>query len=251
MEWMKAVFSPTGTTEKVAAAIVEGAGAPVTRVDLSAPVAEQAVKENTLLLAAAPVYGGRIPAVALERLAALKGMGGPAVAVAVYGNRHYDDALLELKEALEKNGFRVVAAGAFVAEHSIVRSIAAGRPDADDRKAAREFGAAVAAKLALPADRQSSITVPGNPEYRAYSPSPAHPVGDDKCVKCGLCAAGCPVGAIPADAPAATRDTCINCMRCVAVCPKGARAMPAAVLEASRAKLSAIAAQPRKNEIYL
>lgn len=251
MEWIKAVFSPTGTTEKVAATIALGSGAAVSGVDLSAPVAEQAVAENTLLLAAAPVYGGRIPEVALERLAALKGMGGPAVAVAVYGNRHYDDALLELKEALEKGGFRVIAAGAFVAEHSIVRSIAAGRPDAGDRKAAREFGAAVAAKLALPADRQSSITVPGNPEYRAYSPSPAHPVGDETCVKCGLCAAKCPVGAIPAETPAATGEACINCMRCVALCPQKCRAMPAAALEASRAKLSAIAAEPRKNEIYL
>ena len=246
MEWMNAVFSPTGTTEKVAAAIAEGAGAPVVRVDLSAPVAEQSVTENTLLLAAAPVYGGRIPGTALERLAALKGNGGPAVAVAVYGNRHYDDALLELKDSLEQNGFRVIAAGAFVAEHSIVRSIAAGRPDADDLAEARAFGAAIATKGEL-----NGVSVPGNPEYKAYTPSPAHPVGDESCVTCGLCAAKCPVSAIPPEAPRTTGASCINCMRCVAICPQKCRAMPAAAVEASRAKLSVVAAQPRKNETYL
>ena len=110
--WISAVFSPTGGTAAVAKAVTGGIGQVV---DLSHPVPETPVPDNAVLLAAAPVFGGRIPAVALERLAALKGS-GPAVALAVYGNRAWEDALLELKDALTAGGFQVVAAAAFVAD---------------------------------------------------------------------------------------------------------------------------------------
>lgn len=90
----------------------------------------ETVGPDEILLAAVPVFGGRVPAAALERLSALKGSGQSAVAVAVYGNRAFDDALPELKDALEANGFHVAAAGAFAVEHSIARPIATGRHDA-------------------------------------------------------------------------------------------------------------------------
>ena len=147
LQLLNAYFSPTGTTYQVAQTIAEGFGCPVVEMDLSCPDCSGQLQDNTVLLAAAPVYGGRIPAVALERLARLQGNGQKAVAVVVYGNREFDDALLELKKALEQNGFRVVAAAAFIAEHSIVRSIAAGRPDEQDRAIARKFGSDVAEKL--------------------------------------------------------------------------------------------------------
>lgn len=129
---INAYFSPTGTTAKVSCAIAKGSGRPVRDVDLSTAVSHATVGHDEILLASVPVFGGRVPAVALERLSALKGTEQPAVAVTVYGNRAYDDALMELRDALESNGFQVIAAGAFVAEHSIVRSIATGRPDSHD-----------------------------------------------------------------------------------------------------------------------
>lgn len=226
-KWIIAHFSPTGTTYKVARAIAEGSECPIAEMDLSAADCSAELTHNSVLLAAIPVYGGRVPAVAIERLSKLQGNGQSAVAVAVYGNREFDDALLELKNAMESNGFRVMAAGAFIAEHSIVRSIAAGRPDADDLKIARQFGADIMKKLGNQAS-EDSFTVPGNNSYVAVKPSVFHPKADETCIQCGICAEKCPVGAIPLEDPAQTMESvCINCMRCIQVCPVKSRALPA------------------------
>ena len=117
--WVNAYFSPAGTTVKVARAVVQGSGCPVRQADLSMPVVPATVESDEILPTTVPVFGGRVPAVTPERLSALKGSGQPAVAVAVYGNRAFDDALLELKDALEANGFQVIAAGAFVARSTL------------------------------------------------------------------------------------------------------------------------------------
>lgn len=224
IQLLNAFFSPTGTTYQVAVSIAEGFSCPVTEMDLSNPDCNAQLGDNTVLLAVAPVYGGRIPAVALERLSRLQGKGQKAVAVVVYGNREFDDALLELKNALTSNGFQVVAAAAFIAEHSIVRSIAAGRPDEKDRAIARTFGADVAEKL----ETLTTVEVPGNDPYVPVKPSAFHPKASDACVQCGQCAEQCPVGAIPMENPNETLDdVCINCMRCIKVCPVQARALPA------------------------
>ena len=62
----------------------------------------------------------------------IHGNNTPAVAVCVYGNRDYDDALLEIKDTLNGNGFRTFAAGAFIGRHCIFPKVAEGRPDASD-----------------------------------------------------------------------------------------------------------------------
>ena len=249
--WVNAHFSPTGTTAKVARAVAQGSGCPVREVDLSTPVAPATVGPDEILLAAIPVFGGRVPAVALERLSALKGTGQPAVAVAVYGNRAFDDALLELKDTLEANGFQVVAAGAFVAEHSIVRSIAAGRPDAHDLEIAGNFGADVMKKLA--GKDLTSVQVPGDPAYREKAGGGLpHPAAGEACVSCGTCAKSCPVGAIPLDNPAETDGSkCINCMRCISVCSANARSLPDAVLAAVEGMLQKAASEPKQPELFL
>ncbi len=55
-----------------------------------------------------------------------------AIAVVVYGNRNYDDALIELKDILESDGFKVVAGAAFIGEHSFSKTLAKNRPDEKD-----------------------------------------------------------------------------------------------------------------------
>ena len=111
-KWIIAHFSPTGGTKKVADAITAGLGTPVVELDLTKADTSVTLGENDALMAVLPVYAGRVPQLSLERLSALKANGQKAVAVVVYGNREYDDALLETKNALETNGFRVIAAAA-------------------------------------------------------------------------------------------------------------------------------------------
>ena len=247
-KWIIAHFSPTGGTKKVADAIAAGFQTPVVEMDLTKADSAVTLGENDALMAVLPVYAGRVPQISLERLAALKGNGQKAVAVVVYGNREYDDALLETKDALEANGFRVIAAAAFIAEHSIARSIAAGRPDAEDEALCRQFAADVMAK----ADDAVPVQVPGNSPYKELKPSAFHPAASESCVKCGVCAQQCPVGAIPLDDPAQTlNDLCINCMRCVEACPVNSRALPDTFLNMITQMLNQNAAGYKKPTIFL
>lgn len=60
-------------------------------------------------MVAAPVFGGRIPSIVAEKLNELEGHGKKAVTLVVYGNRAYEDALLELNNVVEDRGFQVAA----------------------------------------------------------------------------------------------------------------------------------------------
>ena len=143
-------YSPTGTSKRVAMAFAEGldkAGAsfPGTRqTDLTTDFSEDPVPlGDSLVVAAAPVYGGRLAETAVKRFSRLKGSGTPAVAIVLYGNRDYEDALVELQDLLEDAGFKVVAAAAFIGEHSYSRPampVAEGRPDSADIASAVKFG---------------------------------------------------------------------------------------------------------------
>ena len=247
-KWIVAHFSPTGGTKKVADAIAAGFDTPVEERDLTKNEVSVALGEKDALMAVLPVYAGRVPQISLERLSSLKANGQKAVAVVVYGNREYDDALLETKDALEANGFKVIAAAAFIAEHSIVRSIAAGRPDTEDEALCRQFAADVMAK----ADDAPTVSVPGNNPYKELKPSAFHPSANENCVKCGTCAKQCPVGAIPTDDPSQTNnDLCINCMRCVQVCPVRCRALPAPFVEGATNMLNEKAAGYKKPAVFV
>ena len=247
-KWIMAHFSPTGGTKKVADAIAAGFRAPVVEMDLTRADFPVTLGEKDALMAVLPVYAGRVPQTALERLPAVKAAGQKAVAVVVYGNREYDDALLETRDALEAKGFQVIAAAAFIAEHSIVRTVAAGRPDAEDEALCRQFAANVTAKMENP----TSVDVPGSHPYRELKPSAFHPAADATCVSCGACAEQCPVGAILLDDPSQTlSDVCINCMRCVQVCPVSSRALPAPFVEGAAKMLSEKAAGYKKPVVFL
>ncbi|NCB63675.1 MAG: 4Fe-4S dicluster domain-containing protein [Clostridia bacterium] len=221
-------FSPRSTTKKIAQGITAAWDKPEERDLLTKPLKETVIiPEGEPVLVAMPVYVGRIPAVCREMLTLLKGNGNPAVAVVAYGNRDYDDALLELADVLEAQGFHVVAAGAFIGQHSIYPGVAKGRPDADDRQALGEFGRQCKAAMeGFDATAHSRIAVKGDSDYRSKTPHvvPFKPFGNQNCIKCRACVSRCPMQAIPADDPKKTDGAkCISCGACIYICPVEAR----------------------------
>lgn len=163
-------FSPTGGTAKAAGFTASALAESVETVDLLRPVTPRTFTAEDTVLIAMPVFGGRIPAYALEQLRAFQGGNARAVTLAVFGNRDFDDALLELNDAAAAAGFKVIASAAPIAEHSMVRSIGAGRPDAQDQKELAAFAGQVLAKLEKGDD--STPEVPATVPTRSPKTSP-------------------------------------------------------------------------------
>ena len=223
-------FSPTGTTLRTVEAVCEGLGAEKRQwIDLTRNHGVHDPIRGDLAIVGLPVHSGRLPQPAVARLEGLRGEGRPTIIVVVYGNRAYDDALLELEDLCERKGFLVVSAGAFVGEHSYStqdRPIAAGRPDKLDVEDARRFGARSLAKSAGGAWSPLAASVPGKRPYKESRSMPGiKPAFDAKlCTKCLSCVAACPTGAIAADDPGAIDGrACIRCAACIKICPARAK----------------------------
>lgn len=225
-------FSPTHGTRHIVETITQTMKTelPVTRINLfdltlpggrlgNAPVFE----EDDFLVLALPVYGGRLPKIVADNLAKLKSNGANAVIAVVYGNRAYEDALLEMKNIATANGFKVVAAAAFVAEHSLSRRVAADRPDTFDISVIRGFAVNAAQKMA--AGNPGEVKVPGNFPYQEHRPAiNIAPYTTDACYGCMLCAHNCPTGAISLlDQHNVDSSLCIHCGACVKGCPVEAK----------------------------
>lgn len=222
-------FSATGTTARVVKAIAEGMNARGKEYDLTVPfyrARDVNYGENDVVIVGSPVYGGRIPDFLAECLARVKGRQTPVVLVVVYGNRDYDDALLELKNILEPNGFIGIAGAAFIGEHSYTNKVATGRPDQADLKIAREFGARIKVKLAGLKDITATprLIVKGNFPYKDRAAKLwTAPKIDERCTQCGMCAEQCPMQAINwNDFSDIDAGKCIQCCSCVKRCPVGA-----------------------------
>jgi ferredoxin/flavodoxin len=227
-------FSPTRTTLAVLEAIGRGTGlkSEVTDVTPPEPAKWPKMAADDLLVIGAPVYAGRLPVTATERFNRLRGSDGPAVVVAVYGNRAFEDALVELEDIVDQAGFKTVAGAAFIGEHSYHTEetpIAAGRPDDSDIARAEAFGKELRSLLeGISATDIVKLNLPGNRPYREMiKHGPNTPVTDaDACTRCGECVIACPVAAIPARDPTTTdASQCIACAACVKVCPVDARAI--------------------------
>ena len=246
MKTVRAVyFSATGTTRRVVCAIAEKLaetlGLPYVQVDFTLPAARVeplVFGSEDIVVLGTPVYAGRVPNVLLKYLQTMRGAGAVGIPVTVFGNRHYDDALIELRDLMENAGIRTVAAAAFVGEHAFSRVLGACRPDAEDLAVAERFALSVAEKIA--AIRQnglpnSPVQVEGTPfPYRGYyQPHDRHGVAinilkvkpsvNERCTNCKRCAELCPMGSISRENVREYTGICIKCGACIKGCPENAR----------------------------
>jgi len=256
-------FSPTKTSKKVLEGIAQGLQADVIEhMDLTPPDAkaqEFAELHDELAIIGVPVYSGRVPPDAASRLKRLRANDTPAVVVVVYGNREYEDALLELKDLAVEAGFIPVAGGAFIGEHSFSNEttpIATGRPDAEDLDKARDFGTMILKKMGdigVPGEI-SSLQVPGNVPYREpMKRSKISPITqEDVCTKCEQCAEVCPTGTVTVSDTVTTDQTlCILCCACVKNCPSGARVMEDPQIKKAAEWLHGNYSKRKEPEMYL
>lgn len=211
--------------------------------------AEASLKGDVVIVAA-PVFSGRIPALVSEKLSKLDGRGKTAVTAVVYGVRAYEDALLELNDVMESAGFKIAASCALVAQHSIVKEIGRGRPDEADIKEIKSF--AGDALVRIESGERGAVSVPGNRPYREGGKSGATPIALPDCRGCGHCASVCPTEAIRIldGAPVTDSKKCIMCMACVAKCPARSRVLPTEVLNRLTEKLGAFRDVRRENEFF-
>lgn len=244
-------FSPTGGTKKAGESFCEAIAEKVKTVDLG--LRDRAVEkpESGLVVVAAPVFGGRIPSIVAEKLNELDGNGKKAVTLAVYGNRAYEDALLELNNILTDRGFQVIASAALVAQHSMAPEVGKGRPDGQDIADIHNFADKVSDKLEK--GIESKVKVPGNYPYKNGMSMPVTPVSLPSCSQCGKCAAVCPTGAIHMEngSVVTNPEKCILCMACVKACPEHARILPPPLQEKMEQMLGALKSVRRENEYFL
>lgn len=254
-------FSPTKTSKKVVGTIASGIpGVERDSLDLTYPgkMKTKTFTPEELVVIGVPVYAGRVAPLAVQRLKAIKGNKTPAVLVVLYGNREYEDALIELREIAVTASFLPVAASAFIGEHSFSSSqmpIAPGRPDSVDLASAAFFGRKVFKEIGQLQDFSSlsKLQVPGNIPYKeSTGPLPITPkVNQTACTHCAMCIPTCPGGAITIDNDLIIDvERCIFCCACIKTCPEDALSIDAPPLQGKRLWLHENCAERKEPELY-
>lgn len=235
-------FSATGNTKKIVDKIADELAAkwviPLETFDFTCPARRERqyqFRSDELIIFGLPVYAGRIPNKILPLVQNLfDGGGALAVPIVTFGNRSYDNALIELRNELEEYGFHTIAAGAFTAEHAFSPKLAAGRPDEKDMQEISAFAGKIAEKVCDIEEIPERIPVKGKEPIPAYyrplgvdgKPAvflKAKPKTSDACNYCKMCAEVCPMGSIDIENPRVVSGICIKCQACIKICPSKAK----------------------------
>lgn len=261
-------YSATGTTARVvrtaAETLAERLGLPMEERSFTRPgerVEALAFTAGDLVVVGSPTYAGRLPNKILPDFQGkLRGEGTLAVPVVLFGNRSYDNSLAELRVVLEEDGFRPIAAGAFVGRHAFTDELAYGRPGWSDLAEVRDFAGKIAEKVL--AGDPAPVRVPGDPAAPYYVPRgldgepakflKAKPKTDlSRCNQCGACVRACPMGAIDAADASQVPGTCIKCQSCVRKCTKGAKYFDDPAFLSHVAMLEKNFREPKENRVFL
>ena len=220
----------------MAETIAKELGVEVSEYDFTLPKARESfakLEEGDLVVFGMPTYAGRLPNLMLPYLDTIAGNGALAVPFVTYGNRNFDNSLIELRNILEAKNFHTIAGAACSCEHSFSYVLGAGRPDSDDIAEVTDFAKKVAEKAQNTAKFDTPVEVAGDAEAGYFKPQDRHgnpinilkvtPKTNDKCVKCGLCAKLCPMGAINPENPSEIIGKCVKCNACFKHCPMEAK----------------------------
>ncbi|MEF9951584.1 MAG: 4Fe-4S dicluster domain-containing protein [Clostridium sp.] len=247
-------FSPTGNTKKSVMSVGAGISDNCIEYDLTYSKSRGnslVFSEGDIVVVGMPVYGGRIPPVDGGLLNDIRGNGATAIAIVNYGNREYEDSLLEIKNTLKENGFNVIAAGAFIGEHSYTDKVGCNRPNGIDICEMKSFGESIKAKI-LKGDT-SEVSVDGNYPYKEGKKSPKFsPKTNKDCIDCNKCIGLCPVNAIDSNNPRITDiDKCIKCCACIKGCPKNAKYMKSVTYSFFVNFLKTTCSEPKKSKLFI
>lgn len=236
-----AYFSATGTTKKTVCTIgnqlAKRNHSELIRYDFTHIDARNKIFRfhcYDVVVFGVPVYAGRVPNVVLKFIKTMQGKGALAIPIVSFGNRDYDDSLIELRDLLEATGFHTIAAGAFIGEHAFSYTLAKGRPDEEDVRIASDFGDKIADKLERIGENTEPVEVRGEVPYRPYYipkdryGKPVNILKDRpktkvSCINCKLCVKVCPMHSISFDDVKEYTGICIKCGACVKKCPVQAR----------------------------
>ncbi len=223
-------FSATDVTRKYVRAMGKALDKPIDEYDFTLianrdPRTAPSFGPDCLVIVGVPIYGGRVPTVCLDYLYRLKGDGTPCIVVGSYGNRDFDDAVVELEDIMSERGFVVIGGAAVIGRHSFSDEIAGHRPTREDLDSAAEFARRAAAKDRVPLEKG---IIPGNRPYKekGNNPNTMLPSTLDTCINCKMCAKKCPNGVISIDDPKTfvkDASNCLRCNSCVVRCPVKAK----------------------------
>lgn len=238
-------FSPTGGTRKIAMTIAQSVAkslnASFKNYNFTLPKMREKTPNfspNDVVVFGVPTYAGRVPNLFVPYITSLIGNKALAIPVVSYGARAFDDSLIELRDILEKDGFRTIAGAALVSVHAFSSTLGAGRPNANDWEKVDDFSIKLAQKIKENHfENHQPIWVQGEFPYRTHMRPkngagefiqflPIKTVTNDNCTDCKICAKVCPLGSIDFDNVKTTPGKCIKCNACVKKCPEDAKSFP-------------------------